>query len=215
MVAITANIRQAHKIPLVNSGDCLPSFEMLTSDEDRERKAEGSVPGTYHVVVIPESFALLPEYTESVPEKSIRDQALHPLFTNSETNQSDIAPKEDNPNVVILKDFRDMRRPSPINRKCSAPPLDSDSPIRTPSTTSSFQGIMPEPQQGWPEPDINDILLRHFRGAVWAQLFSETALIDCPSGSYRLSSELFEQEAARSPRVRAVLFPLLYCMYLW
>ncbi|KAK1143794.1 hypothetical protein N8T08_006045 [Aspergillus melleus] len=178
---------------MVDSGDHLPSFKMLISDEDRERKAEASIPGTYHVIVIPESFADLPEYTEGTLERDIGDQVSYPLLINGETSQACLVSAGDDPNVVILKTFRDTRRPSPAHRKCSAQPLDSDSqssPIRTPSTTSSVQAIAHDNLQVWPEPEnIDGLLHRHFRDVVWAQLIPETTMIDCPSGSYSLSRQ--------------------------
>lgn len=217
MAATTADTSRNHKRPVVNSDDFLPSFELLTSDEDRERKAEASVPGTYHVVVIPESFAHLPEYTGGIPEKDSGDQGPCPIFFNGETSKSCIATAEADPNVVVLSAFRDARRQSPINRKCSGQPLESDprsSPIRTPSTASSTQVIALENQQGWLKPESrDDILLRHFRDVVWVHLVPEMAMIDCSGGSRRLSSEVFEQEASRSSRVCGIQsIPLCYVM---
>ncbi|KAH8422922.1 uncharacterized protein LDX57_000678 [Aspergillus melleus] len=210
-----ADVPRTHKSPMVDSGDHLPSFELLTSDEDRERKAEASIPGTYHVIVVPGSFADLPEYTEGTLEKDIGDQVSYPLLINDETSQACLISAGDDPNVVILKTFRDTRRPSPANRKCSAQPLDSDSQsssIRTPSTTSSVQAIAHDNLQAWPEPENSDgLLFRHFRDVVWAQLIPETTMIDCPSGSYRLGWEVFEQEATRSSRVRGTLSIPLCC----
>lgn len=45
--------------------DLLPPFSMLTNDEDRERKAMHKLPGTYHIVVNPDSFASLEEHGDS------------------------------------------------------------------------------------------------------------------------------------------------------
>ena len=45
--------------------DLLPPFSMLTCDEDRERKAEHKVPGTYHIIVNPASFGSLEQYADS------------------------------------------------------------------------------------------------------------------------------------------------------
>ncbi|PLB46978.1 hypothetical protein P170DRAFT_466345 [Aspergillus steynii IBT 23096] len=196
---------RTHKRPINTSADCLPSFELLTSDEDRERKAESSVPGTYHVIVIPESFAHLPEYTEDTPETYVGDQVSYSFCINSETSQSCVATAEVDPNVVILKVFRDTRRPSPINRKCSGQPLESDSrgsPVRTPSTMSSIQVMAHDNQQARSQPQRrDDLLLRHFCDVVWTHLIPKMVMVDCPGSSYRLSPEVFEQEAARSPRL--------------
>ncbi|KAL8830770.1 MAG: hypothetical protein Q9191_001247 [Dirinaria sp. TL-2023a] len=45
--------------------DLLPPFSMLTCDEERERKAEHKVPGTYHIIVNPASFSSLEQYADS------------------------------------------------------------------------------------------------------------------------------------------------------
>ena len=47
-----------------SGGDELPPFAQLATDEDREKKAVRSTPGTYHVVVNPDSFQHLPEYSD-------------------------------------------------------------------------------------------------------------------------------------------------------
>jgi len=47
--------------------DSLPPFAALTTDEEREKKAELRNPGTYHVVVNPRSFVSLSEYVSSKP----------------------------------------------------------------------------------------------------------------------------------------------------
>lgn len=57
-----------------DSGLNLPAFATLTNDEDRERKAESTLPGTYSVVVTPKSFADLPEYAISGESSTARGQ---------------------------------------------------------------------------------------------------------------------------------------------
>lgn len=43
---------------------------MLTDDEDRERKAIHKLPGTYHIIVNPDSFASLEEHVDSLDDES-------------------------------------------------------------------------------------------------------------------------------------------------
>src|ERR1700754_2724477 len=60
--------------------DDLPPFATLTTDEDREKKAERSSPGTYNVVVNQDSFQHLPEYTDD-PE--VKRELLSPMRRGS------------------------------------------------------------------------------------------------------------------------------------
>lgn len=101
--------------------DDLPPFSDLTNDEDRERKAETQDPGTFHVVVNPESFSDLPEYrdnAEAVTEAGLSEvaagkrPATWPASGDGEQMVDGTLPTED-PNVVILRHFEDPgRRPS-------------------------------------------------------------------------------------------------------
>lgn len=49
----------------------MPPFASLETDEEREEKAKSQSPGTYHVVVNPDSFSHLPEYNEDPGESSM------------------------------------------------------------------------------------------------------------------------------------------------
>lgn len=52
-----------------STADNLGPFATLTSDEERELKAEHASPGTYNVVVNPDSFQHLPEYNDDSDAK--------------------------------------------------------------------------------------------------------------------------------------------------
>lgn len=95
---------------------------MLTNDEDRERKAELSRPGSYHLVVNPLSFAEFDEYRDNPrywdSPKSIKFERLRSKhgdhFSNDQTqsNEPSDGPFNDaqmcnDPNTVILKVFED------------------------------------------------------------------------------------------------------------
>lgn len=66
-----AQERNRSPLPL---SDHLPDFSVLTSDEDRERKAVVHKPGTFGVVVTPDSFRDLPEYATVGRSSSFRSR---------------------------------------------------------------------------------------------------------------------------------------------
>jgi len=82
---------------------------VLTNDEDRERKAGSRLPGTFSVVVTPESFAELPEYaaTASVSlSRRTSGTSARSQLTSAESRLSRTASNRD-PNVVVLDRFED------------------------------------------------------------------------------------------------------------
>jgi hypothetical protein len=124
-----------------SSDDTLPTFHALTTDEDRERKAESYEPGTYHVVVNPDSFLALPEYSdsESPPKSTFRRSSLaHSPLSTSQDGELDNAMASthiDDPNVVILDKFEDCLRRIP-------PHLQSALPKSLASPTGSSQDLL-------------------------------------------------------------------------
>jgi hypothetical protein len=93
--------------------DSLPPFSALTTDEEREMKAEFRTPGIYFVVANPRSFECLPEYrhlsisganpTQANLQFSYSQQDKGPAGVPS---GSIITVSEDS-NTVILKFFED------------------------------------------------------------------------------------------------------------
>lgn len=85
------------------------AFHLLGTDEERERKAETRRPGTYGVVVTPDSFAELPEY--AISATSSRRMSLQspvsgtgystPLYGRPAKRAST------DPNVIVLDRFED------------------------------------------------------------------------------------------------------------
>lgn len=85
--------------------DILPPFSTLTTDDERERKAESRDPGTFVVVANLTSFADLPEY---------RDESLGSLRRGSANSEYDgdisgqnslsgsVAEESDDPNVSLV-----------------------------------------------------------------------------------------------------------------
>lgn len=84
------------------------AFHLLSTDEERERKAETRRPGTYGVVVTPDSFAELPEYAISATS-SRRMSLQSPMSTGYSTPLYGRTMKRasTDPNVVVLDRFED------------------------------------------------------------------------------------------------------------
>ena len=93
----------------------MPAFAVLTSDDERERKAETRRPGTFGVVVTPESFADLPEYAATSPTESGRRASIQSSASSLANYGTSLvrAPtrSQTDPNVVILDRFEDATPP--------------------------------------------------------------------------------------------------------
>ena len=121
--------------------DQLPPFSMLKSDEDREKKAEHQMPGTYHVVANPSSFAGLEEYQNShngsklhSKSRTIRSPRCRSISANERFSATGQDVYED-PETLILGTFEENVRKLPtlglLNtnlRKSSTSSLTSQSP---------------------------------------------------------------------------------------
>ncbi|KAL2215657.1 fungal-specific transcription factor domain-containing protein [Thermoascus aurantiacus ATCC 26904] len=191
-------------------GDSLPPFASLTSDEERERKAEAYSPGTYHVIVNPDSFSGLPEYADdSVEGPSIRDRTgsvANSMVSGSRGEERENSIETDDPNVVILAKFEDSTRRPSSNWRASRP-----SP-RLGATGSSSPAIRPQfpPHDRVQEDSSRSLdqvitrggqdarLLSHFRDVVWKQLVQVESPPESASTSHFNSPgvEIFEREAA-------------------
>ena len=115
--------------------DDLPPFATLTTDEDRERKAECAIPGTYNVVVNPESFRHLPEYSEDSGTRN--EGSLSASLPNSQSldgMRRSLAYKSDDPNVITLLRFEDTTRRSTLQWQDSCSPPTSEVSIARLST---------------------------------------------------------------------------------
>ncbi len=177
----------------------MPPFASLINDEDREKKAERSSPGTYHVVVNPDSFQHMPEYSD---DDIVKRERLSPLRRGSiapsldssfgkESSTESISAMAD-PNVVVLPRFEDVAR-----RQTGK---DSSSPVlRRVKTEEQENEPSPEPEQ-----ERNDEqYIRQFRDVVWRQLVP--AEIDQLDGMKRSSSMIVETEAQYFPPVGPLL----------
>ncbi|PYH76129.1 hypothetical protein BO82DRAFT_347741 [Aspergillus uvarum CBS 121591] len=181
--------------------DMLPPFVMLGSDEERERKAQSAIPGTYHVVAIPESFSQLPEYTDGAADA---DQSTVSL-DSTVISESDLAENDTRacgPDVVILQKFRDTRRPQYFHRRSPSQSPESDPGSSILSVASGPEPIADYTGPGWQY--VSDhldlghydfILLDHFRRVVCAQLICGVGI----DNGHGLTAEFLEQEAASFP----------------
>lgn len=191
-----------------NAADSLPPFALLTSDEERESRAESCTPGTYHVVMVPDSFSSLPEYSTEAIEDPEASALGRPKSENVDP---------DDPNVVILKTFEDIsRRPTSTGRTSRVSPI---SEIADPLCALSLSPALASPTSPALIEDDNldflDSLLdqhnqhatlfAHFRHVVWKQLFPrDHGFGDSygPEGqSATLSVDFLEHEADRFPPV--------------
>ncbi|KAF8866465.1 hypothetical protein BDZ45DRAFT_273651 [Acephala macrosclerotiorum] len=86
--------------------DLLPPFQTLTTDEERERKAELHQPGTYHVIAIPRSFESLLEYRDG---QSMVHFGQDGSDETPGTSRNHLGDNEDS-NTVILQSFEDTSR---------------------------------------------------------------------------------------------------------
>jgi hypothetical protein len=170
--------------------DDLPPFAQLANDEDRERKAERSNPGTYHVVVNPDSFQHLPEYSDDEAAKRklspLRRGSIAPSLASSFGKDSSVegVPLYGDPNVVVLPRFED------VTRRAGKDPKSPTSP--------SLRRVKTEEEDSRPSSEAgqeatDEKYARQFRDVVWRQLVP--AEIDMLDGMERSSALIVENEA--------------------
>ncbi|KAI9819039.1 MAG: hypothetical protein M1832_004081 [Thelocarpon impressellum] len=132
------------------SADGLPPFSRLRTDEERERKAETYDPGTFHVVVNPDSFCDLPEYKEDGPvggerrsgePSSFRERAAHGTDGESEDDASSSGAGSDDPHVVILRHFEEAPRRG-ASHASTKPSTSPTSPSTSPATLAPGLGSL-------------------------------------------------------------------------
>jgi hypothetical protein len=201
----------------------LPPFATLTTDEEREKKAECTSPGTYNVVVNPESFQHLPEYGDDGETKSLRLSPLRrgSLATSMASSQGRDSGVDgvhqidgghhtrEDPNVVILPRFEDTTRRATShwkeNRSPSSPRLTTSSSETT--TTASVaegrlkfegeQSLMQRAAEGGQDSN----LLQHFRNHIWCQLAQVEHQNRAPTSTRGSGVEVLEHAARHFPPV--------------
>ncbi|KAK2806917.1 hypothetical protein FQN51_005717 [Onygenales sp. PD_10] len=196
-------------------GDALPPFAFLTSDYEREMKAEAYSPGTYHVVVNQESFASLPEYcdesrserTSSSPDIDTANgtRINHARKSRREKRDSS-ATETGDPNVVILPKFEDsIPIASPGHWKAARlSPSTSTSDSKSPAEIideAPFQELVDSFNHAYLDANQHGRedkrLLFHFRRVVWSHLVQTASPFSSPDSGSRTApgSDIFELEA--------------------
>jgi hypothetical protein len=168
----------------------------------------------------PDIFSSLPEYADDTTERSRSKPAseCRSSVTNSPTGApySERSVGGDDPNVVILRTFKDVNRRSSSNGKLSriSPTSEISDPFGNLTLSPGFTAL--------PSPDVkieemtfldprldqqsqDSTLFSHFRHVVWRQLFPHDHRLDDSSGSdshfMTLSMDFLEQEAIHFPPV--------------
>lgn len=175
--------------------DDLAPFATLLTDEDRERKAEASPPGTFNVIVNPDSFQHLAEYTlDDVDTKTpdtagLRRSSIAASLASSlgrDSNFDAVAVTAD-PNIVILTRFEDLTRRVPREFKSPTSPI---------SAVATLPPIFKREESDEIAPRRGAHLksLRHFRDHVWKALAP-------PEHGPDSSIGLLDEAAAKFPPV--------------
>lgn len=137
------------------------------TDEDRERKAEASPAGTFHVIVNPDSFQHLVEYGGEDSEGKrgtaiLRRGSIATSLASSVGRDSMIeaVALPGDPNTVILPRFEDLSRRTTRELR---------SPI-SPTTGARIIIKEEEPEVTLSSHSPELTTLRYFRDVVWKQL---------------------------------------------
>lgn len=203
--------------------DTLPAFASLMNDEDRERKADFRLPGTYYVVLTDASFADLEEYQLHRDEQTRRSSIAttghwqQNLVWGTDRNQGIQGYFMQDPNVVILEKFEETPlKLSSSNRADlgqTSPPTPTSLPTRFAAQTST-QGLLQDPlQQQAQTPEVSSNrheanLLSHYRIRIRQHLIPSP---QASAGVSEISSpsmldDMFEREAVTFPPVRHHIF---------
>ncbi|EMC91412.1 hypothetical protein BAUCODRAFT_39585 [Baudoinia panamericana UAMH 10762] len=182
--------------PRPHQTDNLPPFARLTTDEDRERKAEGRRPGTYSVIATPDSFADLPEYVSSTSPVRRRPSVQSGSASLGSSFSSD-------PDTVVLERFEETPAQTPLSYPTSSPTRRPSVPeafhrlsITSPPTLSSLTYAMAPLDRGPSAADEH--LLTRFRQYIARRLTQPNVASLVHSSPHESSlSDLFEIEAAR------------------
>lgn len=183
------------------------------TDEARERKAERTSPGTYNVVVNPDSFQHMPEYSDDPDVKSLR---LSPLRRGSlaaslassagKDSSLDASSLSGDPNIVVLPRFEDTARRATAqwrDSKAATSPLlpnlkikveEEDPPAVSPDNRR-IVAIAPQHE----EQDSKYMV--QFRNVIWKQLVQAEPGDFGASDSAWSSAGIMEEVAAQFPPV--------------
>lgn len=171
--------------------DNLPPFVMLTTEEERERKAEVSAPGSFHVILNPTSFQDLSEYVESIDPGQASSKSLQhestaaPIHDGaSSDNVPDDLPVGGGVEFVIVSWTEESTRRPANDLRPTVSPLMSNRSAIDPRTSLTVPVVQSR----------DGAALRQFRDVVWKQLM--------PSEFDRdLSTILLDEAAKQFPPV--------------
>jgi hypothetical protein len=203
---LAATVRMESPSSSSSSSRNLPAFATLTNDEDRERKAETNLPGTYSVVVTPKSFADLPEYVVSSGDSSTRGQTS--ARRNARTASGSSNRTSPDPNVVVLDRFEDL---SP-STSLASPLIPQFRQVGLPETLQHMSLSMP-PSSTTPSqastpvafiPAAEGRLVSHFRRYIVTRLVPKDIEDNYGVGSVPIR-DIFENEATRFSPVSNIL----------
>ena len=192
--------------------DDLPAFAALTTDDERERKAGTQRPGTFGVVVTPESFSDLPEYADTRPPSggptSVKSRT-HSFASRTPSINRSLMRSRTDPNVVVLDRFEDVSAssngpfsiPSPGRR----PSLPTNIQYLSISTSSTHSNAM------MPNSPLSRVMrtdehfFAHFRHYVFPRLVQPVLERAANEITYSPTRDAFEIEAKRfAPLYHAV-----------
>ena len=201
----------------------MPVFALLLNDEDRERKAEFQLPGTYFVVLTDASFADLEEYQLSKDEVTRRQSIStagymqQGLIWGTHSSQGTQAYFTQDPNVVILDKFEETPlKPPPSNHPDTgrtSPPTPTSLPTRFAAQTSRRElppdSLQQQAQTAEGSPNRHEAnLLSHYRSSIRQHLIPGNLASVAISGTTNpsMSDDMFEREAVTFPPVRHHIF---------
>lgn len=189
-----------------DSGRNLPAFATLTNDEDRERKAETTLPGTYSVVVTPKSFADLPEYAIAAGNSTTRGQTSARQQARKGSGSS--SRTRSDPNVIVLDRFEDLSPTTSLTSPLVPPIRQANLPETLqhmslsvpPASSTSSQSSTPVTYFSAAE----GRLVSHFRRYIVTRLVPKHIEENYGVGSIPIR-DVFEDEATRFPPVRSII----------
>ncbi|KAH6699898.1 hypothetical protein BKA61DRAFT_705992 [Leptodontidium sp. MPI-SDFR-AT-0119] len=169
--------------------DTLPPFSTLTTDDERERKAESQDPRIFVVVANLTSFADLPEYRdESIESIRRRSRYSEHNSNNYEQNSlsSSLVEEADDPNVVILKTFEDPFRTA-LTQVPFRPVIMPIAPAKSNLPSSNTVSLLDTARRGGKDAD----LLQYYRTAISPQIIR--------IGKSQGDEDMFEVQARQYP----------------
>ena len=207
--------------------DQLPPFPLLDNDEDREKKAEHRLPGTYHIVANPSSFESLEEHEDSIEGPGLGSRSkpdgcgeprYSPVTASSSKKRLDVYA---DPQTLILGSFEENLRKMPslglLTTHFSSPTnsslasLSSDSG-RLPSPKSFLRSSATPPvlghiiQTGADQEVVS--FYNHFVRSQFNQVHRDSLGTSSQLGT-STTSEVLDQHAA----VFAPVSPFNHCLF--